>query len=206
LSGLVKWQEVMVGRTGFNTPAEHLDAQDAGAVGQTRSRHQGKSRDSRTTAIDIQARGSGMDYLSCIALFSSPREAFVMSPFPISLFALLSVAACAPVASNEPPPGGGDDGESTAGSKPRIKSGPLPPEEQIRVSPGIVDASCNAEAAQQFVGRHADQGTVRAAVSASGSKAVRVIKPDMMVTMDYRGDRLNIRVDAAGKIIGIDCG
>lgn len=129
-----------------------------------------------------------------------------MSPFPISLFALLSVAACTPMASSEPPPGGDEGGESAAGSKPRIKGGPLPPEEQIRVSPGIVDASCDAEAAQRFVGRNADEGTVRAAVSASGAKAVRVIEPDMMVTMDYRGDRLNIHVDAAGKIIGINCG
>jgi Peptidase inhibitor I78 family len=129
-----------------------------------------------------------------------------MSPYPLSLFAILSVAACAPVASNETPPGGDDGGESTAGSKPRMKSGPLPPEEQIRVAPGILDASCSAEAAQRFVGRNADAGTVQSAVSASGAKAVRVIKPDMMVTMDYRGDRLNIRVDAAGEIIEITCG
>lgn len=129
-----------------------------------------------------------------------------MSHLSIPLFTLLSVAACTPVASNETPPGGEDGGESTAGSKPRMKSGPLPPEEQIRVAPGILDASCSAEAAQRFVGRNADADTVRSAVSASGAKTVRVIKPDMMVTMDYRGDRLNIRVDAAGKIIGIACG
>jgi hypothetical protein len=129
-----------------------------------------------------------------------------MSPFPLSLFAILSVVACAPVSSNEPPPGGDDHGESTAGSKPRMKSGPLPPEEQIRVGPGLEDAGCNAEAAQRFVGRNADEDTVRAAVSASGAKAVRVIEPDMMVTMDYRGDRLNIRVDDTGKIIGVACG
>lgn len=129
-----------------------------------------------------------------------------MSHLPISLFTLLSVAACAPVSSNEPPPGGDDGEESTASSKPRMKSGPLPPEEQIRVGPGLGDASCNAEAAQRFVGRNADDDTVRAAVSASGAKAVRVIEPDMMVTMDYRGDRLNIRVDDTGKIIGIACG
>ena len=129
-----------------------------------------------------------------------------MSPFPLSLFALLSVAACTPVASNEPPPGGDDGEENSASSKPRMKSGPLPPEEQIRVAPGILDASCSAEQAQRFVGRTADEDTVQAAISASGAKTARVIKPDMMVTMDYRGDRLNIRVDAAGKIIEIACG
>ena len=129
-----------------------------------------------------------------------------MSHLPISLLTLLSVVACAPVASNEPPPGGEDGGESAAVGKPRIKSGPLPPEEQIRVGPGILDASCSAEAAQRYVGSKADESTVRAAVSASGAKTVRVIKPGMMVTMDYRGDRLNIRVDDAGKIVEIACG
>ncbi|MFZ2753254.1 MAG: I78 family peptidase inhibitor [Lysobacteraceae bacterium] len=129
-----------------------------------------------------------------------------MSPLPLSLFALLSVAACTPVASNEPPPGGEESGESAAGGKPPMKSGPLPPEEQIRVAPGILDESCSAEPAQRFVGRTADEDTVQAAISASGAKTARVIKPDMMVTMDYRGDRLNIRVDAAGKIIEIACG
>ena len=129
-----------------------------------------------------------------------------MSHLPISLLTLLSVAACAPVSSNEPPPGGDDGEENTASSKPQMKSGPLPPEEQIRVAPGILDASCSAEQAQRFVGRTADEDTVQAAISASGAKTARVIKPDMMVKMDYRGDRLNIRVDAAGKIIEIACG
>ena len=129
-----------------------------------------------------------------------------MSPFPLSLFAILSVAACAPVASHESPSGADEGGESTADSKPRMKSGPLPPEEQIRVGPGLEDASCDADAAQQFMGRNADDATVRAAVSASGAKSVRVIEPDMMVTMDFRGDRLNIRVDETGKIVAITCG
>jgi hypothetical protein len=119
-----------------------------------------------------------------------------MSPFPISLFAILSVAACAPVASNEPPPGG----------KPRMTGGQLPPEAQIRVGPGLGDHSCSAENAQRYVGHKADRSVAAAAMKASGAKLVRVIEPDMMVTMEFRGDRLNIRVDDAGKIIAIDCG
>jgi len=148
----------------------------------------------------------GMDYLSPSAIFSSPKEEPAMSHLSIPLLTLLSVAACTPVASNEPPPGGDDSGESAAGGKPHMTGGPLPPEEQIRVAPGIMDASCSAEPAQRFVGRTADEGTVQAAIAASGAKTARVIKPDMMVTMDYRGDRLNIRVDDAGKIIEIACG
>ena len=87
-----------------------------------------------------------------------------------------------------------------------MTGGALPPEEQIRVAPGLEEGSCDAEAAQQFVGKKADEAAVKAAVAASGAKASRVIKPDMMVTMDYRGDRLNIRLDDAGDIIAITCG
>ena len=129
-----------------------------------------------------------------------------MSLLPYSLFAILSVAACTPVASHEAP--SGDDGgdESASGGKHRMTGGALPPEEQIRVAPGLEEGSCDAEAAQQFVGKKADEATVKAAVAASGAKAARVIKPDMMVTMDFRGDRLNIRLDDAGDIIAITCG
>ena len=129
-----------------------------------------------------------------------------MSLFPISLFALLSVAACAPVASHEPSPGAVDDGDRMPAGKPRMTGGSLPPEEQIRVGPGLQDASCNAEGAQRFVGQTADAATVRSAMAASGAKAVRVIKPGMMVTMDFSGDRLNIRVDDADRIIAVNCG
>ena len=129
-----------------------------------------------------------------------------MSLLPYSLFAILSVAACTPVGSHETPAGGEDGGESTAGEKPRITGGSLPPEEQVRSGPGLGEDSCDAEAAQRFVGQKADEATVKAAVAASGAKSARVIKPDMMVTMDFRGDRVNIRVDDAGKIIAVTCG
>ena len=134
-----------------------------------------------------------------------------MSLLPYSLFAILSVAACTPVASHEAPSGGdgGDESardENASGGKPRMTGGALPPEEQIRVAPGLEEGSCDAEAAQRFVGKKADEATVKAAVAASGAKAARVIKPDMMVTMDYRGDRLNIRLDDAGDIIAVTCG
>ncbi len=129
-----------------------------------------------------------------------------MSPFPISLFAILSIAACTPVASNEPPPGDDDSAAGAAGVKPRMTGGPMQTEEQIRIAPGLEEASCSAEAAQGYVGQKAERSVVGSAVKASGAKTVRVIEPDMMVTMDFRGDRLNIRVDAAGKIIAIECG
>lgn len=66
--------------------------------------------------------------------------------------------------------------------------------------------ACNAAPAQQYVGRTADDATVQAAIRASGAAQSRVIDPDTMVTMDFREDRVNIWLDAAGKIDRITCG
>ena len=35
---------------------------------------------------------------------------------------------------------------------------------------------------------------------------LRVIKPGMMVTMDYSATRLNVRVDGRGTLLALDCG
>jgi Peptidase inhibitor I78 family len=128
-----------------------------------------------------------------------------MSPMPISLFALLSVTACTPVVSSDASPDAveGHAVEGNAGDDTTSRSAH---QEQIRVAPGLEDNPCRADAAQRFVGQQADRATVQAAVAASGAKSVRVIKPDMMVTMDYRGDRLNIRVDADSRIVAVSCG
>jgi hypothetical protein len=69
-------------------------------------------------------------------------------------------------------------------------------------SPG----ECRAEPAQQYIGRKAETQVVDAAKRASTSQQVRVIGPDDAVTLDYRPDRLNIRVDAGRTIVAITCG
>lgn len=104
----------------------------------------------------------------------------------------------------EPAPAEGAPG-AVAGSPGSGEVQPVPPE-QIRVGPGLGDDSCKADAAQGFVGRNASEAVVKEAVRASGAKTARVIPHDGMVTMDYRGDRLNIQLDAQGKIVGITCG
>jgi len=109
---------------------------------------------------------------------------------PLPLLAVLTVAACAPVAPQDPPPQSAD-----AGTQP-----------QIKVGPGLEGAACDASRAQDFVGRAADEDTQRAAMAASGAALVRVIRPGVMVSMEYRGDRLNLRVDGQGKITVVTCG
>lgn len=66
--------------------------------------------------------------------------------------------------------------------------------------------ACNAAPAQQYVGRTADDATVQAAIRASGAAQSRVIDHDTMVTMDFREDRVNLWLDAAGRIDRITCG
>jgi hypothetical protein len=101
-----------------------------------------------------------------------------MSHLP--LLALITLAACAPISAQEPP---------SSDPAPQAPAG-----------------NCNAEAARAFVGRTPDEATQRAAQTASGGAIVRVIPHDGMATMDFREDRLNLRLDEAGRIGSVDCG
>ena len=65
---------------------------------------------------------------------------------------------------------------------------------------------CDAKRVQMFVGALGTPGIGKAAMKRSGSKTIRWIQPGTMVTMDYRVDRLNIRVDARNFLTGLDCG
>ena len=133
---------------------------------------------------------------------------------------LLTLGACAPVAPAGSSPGaesdanagsvsGGSPGEASPldrGGKPAPpKSGPMPAEPVI-TGRGIVEESCNAEAAQSFVGRMSSDALVAEVRAASGARIARVIGHDMMVTMEYSGDRLNLRVDEHGTILAVSCG
>jgi Peptidase inhibitor I78 family len=102
-----------------------------------------------------------------------------------------------------PAPDGAAGGGAVAGGAPPVAA--TPEEPQIRVSPGL-EQSCDAAPAQHLVGRSNNDAAVRDAMKLTGAKAVRVIPHDGMVTMDYRGDRLNIQLDEQGKILAITCG
>ncbi len=67
-------------------------------------------------------------------------------------------------------------------------------------------ASCNADAANAFIGKLADDATLDDARKAAGARTARMLKPGQAVTMEYLGDRLNLYLDAGGKIERIGCG
>ena len=61
--------------------------------------------------------------------------------------------------------------------------------------------ACGASGLQDLLGR--DKSVLAAMTFPVGT---RVIEPGTAVTEDYRADRLNIDVDASGKITGVWCG
>lgn len=96
-----------------------------------------------------------------------------------ALAALTLAAACTPV----PPAGGG---------------APQP-------QPIPTDA-CKATGMDDLIGKPQSEATAKEALSRSGARTLRWIAPGMAVTLDYRGDRLNIAVDKDGLITGFHCG
>ncbi|MGI3169424.1 I78 family peptidase inhibitor [Pseudooceanicola sp. C21-150M6] len=69
--------------------------------------------------------------------------------------------------------------------------------------PAAPEDSCGAASYQALVG----QG--RAAVAEAGLVAgpdVRILGPESVVTMDFRGDRLNILLDDSGLVERVSCG
>jgi hypothetical protein len=70
----------------------------------------------------------------------------------------------------------------------------------VVVDPGD---SCGARGLQQFVGQHR---SVVAATTIQGPSAVRVIAPGDAVTEEFMPTRVNIRTDASGKVVAVDCG
>ena len=124
---------------------------------------------------------------------------FPRSPFPLALGAVMAVALCACASTR--------DDEAFSAPATEATPGTATGEAPAATPPGDASAQCNAAAAKAFVGREATEATVAEAQTAAGATgAVRVIKPGQPVTMDFRGDRLNVEVDERNGIVRITCG
>ena len=69
-----------------------------------------------------------------------------------------------------------------------------------------VSGRCDDKAAAAYVGRSISDDVAEQARGAAGASGVRIIRPGMAVTMDYRAGRLNLEVDDAGRVIKATCG
>lgn len=67
-------------------------------------------------------------------------------------------------------------------------------------------ASCDASKMSSLVGQAHTPARAEEARKLSGAKTVRSLRPGDVMTMDYRVDRLNLKIDGQGKIEGANCG
>jgi hypothetical protein len=67
-------------------------------------------------------------------------------------------------------------------------------------------AQCQADPGQGFVGQVATDEVVAQAKAATGAASVRVLRPGMAATMDFRDDRLNLALDEHDVIVKASCG
>lgn len=77
---------------------------------------------------------------------------------------------------------------------------PLPP----KVTTGA--DSCGAGRVQDRVGRRFADPLGASMLEESGAAAIRVMHPGQAYTLEYRADRLSVRLDEEGMITTIGCG
>jgi len=75
-----------------------------------------------------------------------------------------------------------------------------------QTTPAPISGKCDAKPVQAYLGKAATGGVVKAVVARSGARIARVIRPGQMVTMDFREDRVDIRVGPDNRILNIGCG
>lgn len=78
----------------------------------------------------------------------------------------------------------------------RGKPAPAPAPQQI----------CNAQPAQAFVGRTNTSQNLEQARQRSGAAMARVLHPGQVTTREFNAERLNLEVDATGRILAVRCG
>jgi streptogramin lyase len=72
--------------------------------------------------------------------------------------------------------------------------------------PAPARAGCHAQAAAALVGRAATAALGAEALRLTGARRLRWIRPGDMVTMDYSPERLNLHLDARGRVERLACG
>ena len=66
--------------------------------------------------------------------------------------------------------------------------------------------TCNPDKAQWAVGKTNTEHNVSEARKQAGAYMVRVLRPGQAVTMEFNAERLNLEVDATGRIVAARCG
>ena len=80
------------------------------------------------------------------------------------------------------------------------------PQPEIPVRGETPGFTCRNQGVARFVGRAATPELAAELRRASGAKTVRWVRPGTMITMDFRTDRLTVRVSARNRVIAANCG
>ena len=65
---------------------------------------------------------------------------------------------------------------------------------------------CEAKAAEFAIGKQASPQLLEQARARAGAQNARILKPNDMVTLEYRSDRLNLSTDANLVVNRVTCG
>ena len=117
-----------------------------------------------------------------------------MSPTRLLLAITLTLGLAACVPADEAVVADGDRDAPPPSAAPA----PPPPEDETM--------KCDDTGTSWAIGQLADEAMVQRIRTETHSDRVRVIKPGMAVTMDYREDRVNLDVDADNRIVKVRCG
>ncbi|MCL7715862.1 I78 family peptidase inhibitor [Stenotrophomonas mori] len=67
-------------------------------------------------------------------------------------------------------------------------------------------ASCDASQVQGLVGQSYSEALAEQARQDAGAAQVRMLRPQQLITNEFRGERLNIEVDESNTVTGVRCG
>jgi hypothetical protein len=78
----------------------------------------------------------------------------------------------------------------------------------VPVDPVVAEpaGACRNEALAAFVGQPATQALGTRMLAASGARVLRWVARGMMVTMEFRADRVTVHLDAANRVERASCG
>jgi Peptidase inhibitor I78 family len=122
-----------------------------------------------------------------------------LGPVPLAL-AALALASCAP-----------QPADNTASGQ-QSAAATAPADEPVRTDPPAAPATseesamCDAAKAQFAVGQTYSDTLAAEAKAAAGAKVVRQLLPGQAVTMEFRGDRLNLETGEGGRVVSVRCG
>ncbi|MCX7079399.1 MAG: I78 family peptidase inhibitor [Pseudomonas sp.] len=74
------------------------------------------------------------------------------------------------------------------------------------VAPETGHSRCESKAAEFAIGKKASPELLEQARTRAGAQSARFLKPNDMVTLEYRSDRLNLNTDANLVVTRVNCG